>query len=149
MSGNIARHLPDIVALHAYILLRLRVELPFHTTSRSARKAQSGDQRDRPLSTIEIPVTRRHDSGRRGHLCHLFRVSASWFRRHDLHQFCGRGARFRRWYDFAGPGHLFVHSPQVSTTHEPDNSRFLGDRAGPGIRVDDVTSNNPLARHPQ
>jgi hypothetical protein len=44
---------------------------------------------------------------------------------------------------------FFVHSPQISTTHEPGNSRFPCDRAGPGIRVDDVTLNSPLARHPQ
>jgi len=128
---------------------RLQVESSFQTTSRSARKAQSGEHRDRPLSTIEISVARRHDSGCRGHLCHLFRVSASRIRRHGLHQFRGRGARFRRRYDVADPGLLFIHSPQVSTTHEPDNNRLPGDRAGPGIRVDDVTSNNPLARHPQ
>ena len=128
---------------------RLQVELSSQPTSRSAPEAQSGEHRDRPLSTIEIPVARRYDSGCHGHLRHLFRVSASRFRRHGLHQFGGRGARFRRRYDVADTDHFFVHSPQVSTTHEPDNNRFPGDRAGPGIRVDDVTSNSPLARHPQ
>jgi hypothetical protein len=142
-------HQSDIVALHAYIMRRLQVESSFQTTSRSAREAQSGEHRDRPLSTIEIPVARRHDSGCHGHLRHLFPVSASRFRRHDLHQFRGRGARFGRWYDFADTDHLFVHSPQFSTTHESNNSCYSGDRAGPGIRVDDVTSNSPQARHPQ
>lgn len=147
--GKFARLKPDIVAVHAYIMHRLQVESSFQTISRSARKAQSGDQRDRPLSTIEIPVTRRHDSGCHRHLRHLFRVPTCRFRRHDLHQFRGRGARPRRRHDVTDTGHLFVHSSQVSTTQEPDNSRIPGDRTGPDICVDDVTSNRPLARHPQ
>ena len=105
---------------------RLQVESSFQTTSRSARKAQPGEHRDLPLPTIEIPVARRYDSGCHGHLRHLFRVSASRFRGHGLHQFGGRGARIRRRYDVADTGRLFVHSPQVPTTHEPDYSRAHG-----------------------
>jgi hypothetical protein len=127
---------------------RLQVELRIPTTSRSARKAQPGEHRDQPLPTIEIPVARRHDRGCHGHLRRLFRVSASRFRRRDLHQFGGRGARFRRRYDVADTDHLFVYSPQVSTTHEPGNSRFPCDHSGPGIRVDDVTSDSPPSRNP-
>jgi hypothetical protein len=91
---------------------RLQVELSFQTTSRSARKAQSGEHSDQPLSTIEFPVARRYDSGCHGHLRHLFRVSASRFRRHDLHQFRGRRARFGIRVDDATSNSALARHPQ-------------------------------------
>jgi len=77
--GKFARLKLDIVALHAYIMHRLQVESPFQITSRSARKAQFGGQRDRPLSTIEIPVKGRHDGSCHGDLRHLFRIPTCRF----------------------------------------------------------------------